>query len=203
MNQSWTWVRRKIFYLSTFHYNNVTGRKLYLTFAIYLFPLSCTGTSVETCSRDSSYGFGVLPPIVSARLNTRNRFSFVYGKVVVRAKLPKGNWMFPRMLIINYLTAQFLQCISCFIELFLEPQDNAYGRKPFQSGQMRIAFVSGGPDATSVLKGGVLLSDKDPARTARQCQHTRDSVKNWSDDFHEYSLSWRPGNFRENFQKKI
>jgi len=34
-------------------------------------------------------------PVVSARLRTKGSFSFLYGKVEVRAKLPGGDWTFP------------------------------------------------------------------------------------------------------------
>lgn len=40
----------------------------------------------------------ILPPVVSAKLNTKNSFRFRYGRVEIRAKLPKGDWIFPRNL---------------------------------------------------------------------------------------------------------
>lgn len=39
--------------------------------------------------------FKIYPPVYSAQLHTRKSFSFKYGKVTVRAKLPKGDWIFP------------------------------------------------------------------------------------------------------------
>lgn len=44
----------------------------------------------------------VLPPVVSAKLNTKNSFNFRYGRVEIRAKLPKGDWIFPRNLCFCY-----------------------------------------------------------------------------------------------------
>uniref|UniRef100_A0A182KEJ1 CBM39 domain-containing protein n=1 Tax=Anopheles christyi TaxID=43041 RepID=A0A182KEJ1_9DIPT len=38
----------------------------------------------------------ILPPVVSAKLNTKHHFRFRYGRVEIRAKLPKGDWIFPR-----------------------------------------------------------------------------------------------------------
>lgn len=37
----------------------------------------------------------IKPPVYSAQLHTRKSFSFKYGKIIVRAKLPKGDWIFP------------------------------------------------------------------------------------------------------------
>jgi beta-glucanase (GH16 family) len=37
----------------------------------------------------------VIPPISSASLRTRETFNFKYGRVEVRAQLPKGDWIFP------------------------------------------------------------------------------------------------------------
>jgi len=34
-------------------------------------------------------------PIASARLRTAETFSFKYGRVEIKAKLPKGDWMWP------------------------------------------------------------------------------------------------------------
>ena len=37
----------------------------------------------------------MLPPIQSAYLQTKETFNFKYGKVEVKAKLPKGKWLWP------------------------------------------------------------------------------------------------------------
>lgn len=83
--------------------------------------------------------------------------------------------------------------------MYLESNDHSYGRPQLQSGQMRMGFVSGGPTKMNVLKGGILLADKEPARSVRQCSFTNKNVDNWSDDFHEYGLLWRPGILLEVF----
>lgn len=57
----------------------------------------CTGTinpNLE-CIR-KTHSFSILPPIVSAKISTKNKFSFMYGKIEIRAKFPKGDWIFPR-----------------------------------------------------------------------------------------------------------
>jgi len=39
--------------------------------------------------------YKIQPPVYSAQMHTRKSFGFKYGKIVVRAKLPKGDWLFP------------------------------------------------------------------------------------------------------------
>ena len=55
----------------------------------------CTQNSFYGCSRTSGAGRNVLNPIKSARIRTAESFFFRYGKVEVRAKLPRGDWLWP------------------------------------------------------------------------------------------------------------
>lgn len=56
---------------------------------------TCTETgNIQACRRQAE-SFRILPPIVSSRLRSKPSFSFKYGKVEIRAKLPKGDWIFP------------------------------------------------------------------------------------------------------------
>lgn len=60
------------------------------------FERRCTGIHnvQQECHRTASF-FSILPPVVSAKFRTSKSFNFKYGKIEVRAKLPKGDWMFP------------------------------------------------------------------------------------------------------------
>ncbi|XP_055383697.1 beta-1,3-glucan-binding protein-like [Condylostylus longicornis] len=82
---------------------------------------NCTGKHFD-CRR-VAHSFNILPPIVSSRITTKNHFSFKYGKIQIKAKLPKGDWLFP--------------------QLFLEPLNNYYGDYDYESGQIRLAFIRG------------------------------------------------------------
>lgn len=101
-------------------------------------------------------------------MTTFNKFSFLYGKIEIRAKLPSDDWIFP--------------------QLFLEPSNNFYGKKSLASGQMRVAFATG---KDGLLSGGVLLGGVDPTRTIKMC--TNPNRINLSRDFHTFSLEWKPG----------
>jgi hypothetical protein len=54
----------------------------------------CTANSFFGCSRTSN-GFNIINPVMSAKLTTVNSFSLKYGRVEVKAKLPKGKWLWP------------------------------------------------------------------------------------------------------------
>lgn len=47
------------------------------------------------CERQARFGY-ILPPVTSAYLTTRNKFSFVYGKVEARVRGPVGDWLYGR-----------------------------------------------------------------------------------------------------------
>ena len=54
----------------------------------------CTANNFYGCSRTSN-GNNYINPVMSGKLTTVNSFNFTYGRVEVRAKLPKGNWLWP------------------------------------------------------------------------------------------------------------
>ena len=47
---------------------------------------------MSDCERTGSLD-NILPPIQSARVNTKNTFAFKYGKVEINAKMPGGDWI--------------------------------------------------------------------------------------------------------------
>lgn len=62
---------------------------------------SCTGqVGTDECQRQAK-GSYILPPVVSGRLNTKGKFEFLFGRVEIRAKLPRGDWVYPRKFIVR------------------------------------------------------------------------------------------------------
>jgi beta-glucanase (GH16 family) len=55
----------------------------------------CTGNAWYGCFRSAPASGNVINPIRSARLRSYKSFSFKYGRVEVRAKLPNGDWLWP------------------------------------------------------------------------------------------------------------
>ena len=54
----------------------------------------CTGHAFFGCERQALGGGNFINPVKSARIRTAESFSFTYGKVEVRAKLPIGDWLY-------------------------------------------------------------------------------------------------------------
>ena len=55
----------------------------------------CTSNAFYGCERSAAASGNYINPIRSARLRTAKSFSLKYGRVEVRAKLPKGDWLWP------------------------------------------------------------------------------------------------------------
>ena len=135
----------------------------------------CTGNAFYGCERRSGSGGGgnYLNPIVSARIRTAESFSFTYGKVEVRARLPVGDWLWPA--------------------IWLLPTDNQYGGWP-ASGEIDIMESRGNPPSYSPGGYDVVSSTLHwgPYYTQNRFQltHQQKSGVDWTDDFHTYGLIW-------------
>lgn len=72
----------------------------------------CTNPRDWGCERTGS-AENVLNPLNSARIRTVKSFSFTYGKLEVRAKLPAGDWIWPGTNISALLTYSFTRLRLC------------------------------------------------------------------------------------------
>ena len=79
----------------------------------------CTAGVNYGCFRTGS-GSNPLNPVQSARLRTVNSFNFRYGKIEVRAQMPRGDWIWPA--------------------IWLLPAKNTYGQWP-ASGEIDVVEV--------------------------------------------------------------
>lgn len=77
----------------------------------------CTGNNFYGCERNAQGSGNVINPIQSARVRTVNSFSTKYGRVEVKAQLPKGDWIWPA--------------------IWMLPKYNEYGQWP-ASGEIDI-----------------------------------------------------------------
>lgn len=56
----------------------------------------CTGAGSDSCVKHSNATLGaIINPVRSARLITKGKHNIRYGKVEVKAQLPKGDWLWP------------------------------------------------------------------------------------------------------------
>ena len=134
----------------------------------------CTGNDFYGCMRTAGAGGNFLNPVKSASIRTAESFYFKYGKVEVRAQLPKGDWLWPA--------------------IWMLPRWNDYGGWP-ASGEIDImesrgndpSYTPGGRDRFgSTLHWGPGWSENRWYLT----HAIHESKDDLSDDFHTYGLIW-------------
>jgi beta-glucanase (GH16 family) len=137
---------------------------------------ACTSNSFYGCLRTSGAGGNYLNPVQSARLRTVNAFTFTYGRVEIRAKLPKGDWLWPA--------------------IWMLPAQNAYGQWP-ASGEIDIVESrgnanyksAGGVESfSSTLHWGPFYGQDAYPKTTKKYSLT--GGKTFNDDFHTFGLIW-------------
>jgi beta-glucanase (GH16 family) len=135
---------------------------------------SCTNNAFYGCERNAAASGNIINPIRSARLRTYNSFNFKYGRVEVRAQLPKGDWLWPA--------------------IWMLPRYNSYGNWPV-SGEIDImesrgndvSYPSGGHNSFgSTLHWGTNWDQNKYTLTHKDYKHTT----SLGDDFHVYGLYW-------------
>jgi beta-glucanase (GH16 family) len=138
---------------------------------------ACTGNAFYGCRRVAGAGGNYLNPITSARLRTAEHFSFRYGRIEVRAKLPRGDWLWPA--------------------IWLLPRDNEYGNWP-SSGEIDIcesrgnmgypSQYGGGPETFGTTLHFGPAYNADPYQKAHKTYTLPSGTFN--DDFHVFGFVW-------------
>ncbi|KAI4503745.1 hypothetical protein M0802_001148 [Mischocyttarus mexicanus] len=154
----------------------------------------CTSTPGSNDCKRQAIGATILPPILSGRLNTRNSFGFQYGRVEIRAKLPKGDWIYPL--------------------ISLEVVNDNNKQEGWTQPVIRIASASGNSHLRSVhgtdLSGYVLNAgglkrvetSTGPYSSRSDLLH-RSTGSLWSDDYHVYEIEWRDDRILAKVDKTI
>ncbi|EJD37768.1 concanavalin A-like lectin/glucanase [Auricularia subglabra TFB-10046 SS5] len=136
----------------------------------------CTTGNGSQCWVASNATAGtVINPVMSARLSTRLSKSVKYGRIEVRARMPRGDWLWPA--------------------IWMMPKDNVYGAWP-RSGEIDIIESRGnGPSYPS--QGRDWLSSAlhwGPAPLLDAYIHTtgwwHDKHLTFDAGFHTYVLEW-------------
>lgn len=135
---------------------------------------TCTSNAFYGCERNAGASGNVINPVRSARLRTAKSFSFKYGRVEVKAKAPRGDWLWPA--------------------IWMLPTQNQFGTWP-ASGEIDI-FESRGNDASypgggnnkfaSTLHWGPDWSQNRYPLTHQEYTHS----SSLADEFHVYGLYW-------------
>jgi beta-glucanase (GH16 family) len=143
----------------------------------------CTNSENGGCYRTGASQN--IPPIMSGRLRSFERFSFTFGRVVVSAKMPVGDWMWPA--------------------IWMLPEDWVYGGWPV-SGEIDIIesignrnFYTSGGDMLGIQRMGSTLHwgpSWDQNRYWLTAMHKTDTGNNYGDGFHTFILDWSPNGLR-------
>lgn len=138
----------------------------------------CTSNAFFGCDRASN-GANIINPTTSARIGTASSFTFRYGRFETRAKMPRGDWMWPA--------------------IWLLPAQEQYGLWP-ASGEIDIVESRGndpsyGPGGVNTF-GSTLhfgpYGGQDPFNLAHK-EYTLPSG-DFSTDFHVFGLIWNTTN---------
>ncbi|THH31693.1 hypothetical protein EUX98_g2507 [Antrodiella citrinella] len=138
----------------------------------------CTNTNLTACGAVSNFSTGaVINPVMSARVTTRKSHNIQFGKVEVRAKMPRGDWLWP--------------------SIFMMPVENAYGPWPL-SGEIDLVQARGnGPEykaqgidyVRGSLQWGPFAWLNGESKTFG---FWTDRRKTYDDGFHLYAMEWTP-----------
>ncbi|KAG8815692.1 hypothetical protein FRC18_001356 [Serendipita sp. 400] len=119
----------------------------------------------------------MIPPIRSARLTTKRKHNIAYGKVTVRAKLPRGDWLWPA--------------------IWMLPEENFYGEWPM-SGEIDIMEARGNDrkypaQGRDYVRGSLNWG---PTTFMNAVSKTYgwwfERRKTFDQGFHDYTLEWTP-----------
>nr|CAH0106512.1 unnamed protein product [Daphnia galeata] len=126
----------------------------------------------------------IINPIQSARMVTSDSFSFTNGTIEIRAKMPKGDWIWPA--------------------IWMLPTDSVYGDWP-RSGEIDIVEIKGNADFSCngnpigrQLAGCTLHWGPDPSQNRYPLTHWEKIIQDpdFSSDFHIFRVEWLPDGFQ-------
>ena len=128
------------------------------------------------CRFESKLTNTYAPPMVSAQISTSGKFSFLYGRVVIEAKLPTGDWIAP--------------------QLWLQPQGFKYPKADYKAGLVNIGMMDNvyGKNPRTV-KQGLILGAEEPLRSKFSGKQSLD--KRWAKATHKFAVEWTPGESSE------
>ena len=122
------------------------------------------GRLIITARRESQGG----KDYTSARINTRDRFAFRYGRIEARIRLPGGQGLWPAF--------------------WLMPQDDTYGTWA-ASGEIDVMeAVNLGASGGNVVHGTIHYGGEWPDNVYTGSQYL--VATDATDDFHDYALEW-------------
>lgn len=130
--------------------------------------VAVTGGNLVITSLAESFGGA---SFTSGKIHTRNKQSFLYGRIEMRAKIPTGDGMWPAF--------------------WMMPQDNVYGGWA-ASGEIDIMESA---NSTNSVGGTIHYGGSWPNNVSSSGSYSLGGT-NFADDFHIYSIEWEPDAIR-------
>ncbi|XP_049808336.1 beta-1,3-glucan-binding protein-like [Schistocerca nitens] len=145
---------------------------------LYSGTLSDPACNLSPCV--SKAGSDIVTPLQSARIRTIKSFSFRYGRIEVRAKMPRGDWLWPA--------------------IWLKPARNEYGGWP-ASGEIDLVECRSNRKLTTAAGasmgvdhvGATLHFGPNSSYNVWRQTHwmaTLSNGRDFADDFHLYGMVW-------------
>lgn len=134
---------------------------------------NCTGPQHSmACVFDRRRIKTLPPPIVSSQISTSGKFSFLFGRIEIEAKLPTGDWIYP--------------------QLWLQPQGMKYDKTNYKAGLVNLGKIENVPNSNQrKVKQGLILGAEEPLRST--FSHNKNVQKDWAKNFHKFVVEWKPG----------
>ena len=141
---------------------------------------TCTSNQYSGCLRKGSAN-SIVNPIQSASIRTVQSFSFKYGKIETKAKIPNGDWLWPAV--------------------WLMPKYNIYGEWP-ASGEIDLLESRGNDELRSDDKAETLVGNQRVSQCLhwgpfyqansqmKTAVHTNKKSGSYADEYHLYSIEW-------------
>jgi beta-glucanase (GH16 family) len=130
--------------------------------------VSVSGGNLVITSLAESYGGA---SYTSGKVTTKNKQTFLYGRIEMRAKIPTGGGMWPAF--------------------WMMPQDDAYGGWA-ASGEIDIMEAA---NSTTSIGGTLHFGGSWPNNTSSGGSYSLGGT-NFADDFHIYAVEWEPDEMR-------
>nr|XP_018898564.1 PREDICTED: uncharacterized protein LOC109031490 isoform X1 [Bemisia tabaci] len=135
----------------------------------------CTGDMFnDECTRGTE--FFILPPVQSARITTKQKFSFQYGLIEIQAKFPSGDWIAAdiRLIPVTYSYGPFYE--SGTIRILSRGNSNLKTEDGREIGGRTV-------EASAMLGYGAKVRSKSVYYNDRS---------EWHQGFHNFTILWTP-----------
>ena len=158
--------------------SDIYGEKFLKSGRVTIPAEECTQSDFYGCERQGSPDH-IINPIRSARISTVESFSFKFGTLEIRAKMPAGDWLWPA--------------------LWLVPKQKVYGEWP-RSGEIDLMEMRGN---RKLFDGNVNVGVEQAGSTLHfgpqwdingwdKAHYVKNKLPPYNEDFHIYKMIWTP-----------